>query len=194
MTLIVKPKTFSLGNVIVASEHNSNFDTIYDDYNGNIDNNNIKPNAAIEDTKLAQITTVGKVSIDAITPSFSGIIVLWSGSISGGANDIPTGWFLCDGNNGTPDLTDRFIIHADDDSGGTNNVGDTGGSRSISIANLPPHEHDYTEGNDTGASTADGVSGSPHRDSGNTTAQTSSVGSGTDYLPKFYALAYIMKS
>lgn len=37
-----------------------------------------------------------------------GIIVIWSGSIS----DIPKGWALCDGNNGTPDLTRRFIVGA----------------------------------------------------------------------------------
>lgn len=37
-----------------------------------------------------------------------GIIVIWSGSL----DDIPNGWVLCDGNNGTPDLTRRFIYGA----------------------------------------------------------------------------------
>ena len=37
-----------------------------------------------------------------------GIIVIWSGSL----DDIPNGWVLCDGNNGTPDLTRRFIVGA----------------------------------------------------------------------------------
>ena len=32
-------------------------------------------------------------------------IIMWSGT----AADIPTGWALCDGTGGTPDLTDRFI-------------------------------------------------------------------------------------
>ncbi len=36
------------------------------------------------------------------------IIVLWSGAVV----DIPAGWALCDGNNGTPDLRDRFVIGA----------------------------------------------------------------------------------
>ncbi|MBA7678649.1 hypothetical protein ES703_86927 [subsurface metagenome] len=36
------------------------------------------------------------------------IIVLWSGAIV----DIPAGWALCDGNNGTPDLRDCFVIGA----------------------------------------------------------------------------------
>lgn len=61
MSIIIKPNTFTVGAVIVASEHNSNFDTLYSDYNGNIDNNNIKASAGIVDTKLAQITTASKV-------------------------------------------------------------------------------------------------------------------------------------
>jgi len=36
------------------------------------------------------------------------IICLWAGSIV----DIPAGWVLCDGNNSTPDLRDRFILGA----------------------------------------------------------------------------------
>ena len=43
---------------------------------------------------------------DSVIPS--GVIVMWSGTTS----DIPTGWVLCDGDNGTPDLTDRFVIGA----------------------------------------------------------------------------------
>jgi len=35
-------------------------------------------------------------------------IIMWSGT----AADIPTGWALCDGTNGTPNLTDRFILGA----------------------------------------------------------------------------------
>lgn len=36
------------------------------------------------------------------------IIVIWSGAVV----DIPAGWALCDGNNGTPILTDKFIVGA----------------------------------------------------------------------------------
>jgi len=45
------------------------------------------------------------------------IIVIWSGAIV----DIPAGWALCDSNNGTPNLTDKFVIGA----GTTFNPGDT---------------------------------------------------------------------
>lgn len=67
MSLISIPFTFTVGAVIVASQHNSNFSTIYSDYNGNIQDANIASNAAISDNKLAQITSAGKVSGAALT-------------------------------------------------------------------------------------------------------------------------------
>lgn len=80
LSLISIPNTFTVGAVIVASQHNSNFSIIYSDYNGNVDNTNISASAAIADTKLAQITTAGKLSGAAFT-------VL--GSIPSGAGTIP---------------------------------------------------------------------------------------------------------
>ena len=47
-----------------------------------------------------------EVLIDAAMPS--GLISLWSGSTA----SIPTGWALCNGTNGTPQLTNRFIVGA----------------------------------------------------------------------------------
>lgn len=67
MSTISKPFTFSAGAVIVASEHNSCFDTIYNDYNGSITNANISASAAIVDTKLATISSTGKVNVSALT-------------------------------------------------------------------------------------------------------------------------------
>jgi len=49
-----------------------------------------------------------------------GGIISWSGSIA----TIPSNYALCDGNNGTPDLRNRFIIGAGD----TYNVAAVGGS------------------------------------------------------------------
>src|SRR3990167_7550266 len=69
MATISKPNTFSAGAVIVASEHNSNYDTIYDDHNTNITNVNIAAGAAIVDTKLAQLTTASKVNLSALVIS-----------------------------------------------------------------------------------------------------------------------------
>ena len=60
----------------------------------------------------------------------SGGIILWSGSSS----SIPTGWVLCNGSNGTPNLTNRFVIGA----GSGYGVGSTGGSAD---ATLVSHSH-----------------------------------------------------
>jgi hypothetical protein len=61
----------------------------------------------------------------------SGGIIIWSGSSA----SIPSGWFLCDGANSTPDLRDRFIVGA----GSTYAVGATGGQNSIT--SVPAHTH-----------------------------------------------------
>jgi len=79
MAVTAKPYTFSSGAVIVASEHNSNFDAIFNLCNGTLDTTNFSASAAIVDTQLAQITTASKVSGAAITglasvPSGAGIL------------------------------------------------------------------------------------------------------------------------
>lgn len=59
MSTITKPFTFAAGAIVVASEHNSNFDTIYSDYNGGITNANISASAAIVASKLSGVATSG---------------------------------------------------------------------------------------------------------------------------------------
>lgn len=54
-----------------------------------------------------------------VTPIPTGGIIMWSGAIG----SIPTGYVICDGTNGTPDLRDRFIVGA----GNSYSVGNTGG-------------------------------------------------------------------
>lgn len=68
----------------------------------------------------------------------TGGIIMWSGSTA----SIPTGWAICDGANGTPDLRNRFIIGA----GNSYAVGAVGGAttNTLSTANLPPHSHSGT--------------------------------------------------
>lgn len=186
MALITKTNTFSAGDTIVASEHNDNFDTIYNEFNGSTDNANIKSGAAIADTKLAQITTASKVHFSAITGGLtSGMILMWSGAISA----IPTGWVICDGNNSTPDLSGRFVVHADADSGGTYNPDDTGGQD-----NMPAHTHTQSRSNESASSgSSAGGDGTQTRTSENT-GSTGSGGTADDNRPPYYALAFIMKT
>lgn len=91
---------------------------------------------------------------------FAGVPVGACMPFFGEIGDIPANWFLCDGTNGTPDLTDRFVVGAGssfpaDDVGGAENhthavTIDSGGSHThtgtnagtaLSIAQLPAHDH-----------------------------------------------------
>ena len=77
--LISVPNVFTVGAVIVASQHNANFSTVYNCVNGNLDNTNIASNAGILDSQLSSINTAGKVSGAALTslasvPSGAGLL------------------------------------------------------------------------------------------------------------------------
>ena len=67
----------------------------------------------VQELKGTLVTVMGK-----LVPS--GVILMWSGS----TDTIPAGWALCNGQDGTPDLTDRFILGA----GKTYQPGATGGA------------------------------------------------------------------
>lgn len=108
----------------------------------------------------------------------NGLIAIWSGAIA----DIPAGWHLCDGNDGTPDLRDRFVIGA----GAIYNPGDTGGAAT--------HTHTFTgDGHDhslpIGTKVAEGVDFAIETSSDPATGTTDPYSS----LRPYYALAFIMK-
>ena len=67
----------------------------------------------------------------------SGFIGIWSGA----ANAIPSGWYLCDGNNGTPNLKGKFVVGYDNNDGDFD-VNDTGGSKDAVIVQ---HNHSVTD-------------------------------------------------
>jgi len=79
-------------------------------------------------TNTTQLATTAYVLANGVP---SGAIMMWSGTIA----TIPSGWYLCDGTNGTPNLTNKFIIGADADDGGaaktsiTGSATQTGGSK-----------------------------------------------------------------
>lgn len=167
------------------------------------------------DTSLSYNPSTNLLSVDGTNGGIvpSGAIIMWSGA----ANAIPTGYVLCDGNNSTPDLRNRFVVGAG--SGSSYSVDDTGGAASVTLAtaNLPSHSHTVsgTTGNDSHSHTipsASSIGGGSRVTSQNSTgntatttsdthshsfsATTSNVGSGTAHenRPPYYALCYIMKS
>jgi len=106
---------------------------------------------------------------------------------------IPSGFVICDGSNGTPDLRNRFIVGA-----GDNYVpDDTGGENSVTLteAEMPSHTHEFFDGkfgnnNESIAVDAGGFGtlGTSHftRPSGGDQAH--------ENRPPYYALAFIMKT
>jgi len=142
----------------------------------------------------------------ASQPFTTGMIILWSGSVG----SVPSGWQLCNGQNGAPDLRDSFIVGA----GNSYSVGQTGGTAdAIVVAHThtatstvtdPGHLHttntflqhtsgpygvgggsDWTNGSGTNSTTT-GVTVAT------TNQSTGTSGTGQN-LPPYYALAYIYK-
>ena len=74
-------------------------------------------------------------NLTGIEAFVTGMILLWSGA----SNAIPSGFVLCDGNNSTPDLRDRFVVGA----GNSYNVGATGGASTVTLSTsqIPAHSH-----------------------------------------------------
>jgi microcystin-dependent protein len=145
----------------------------------------------------AKVENAINTTLEFVVPA--GGIIMWSGS----TGNIPSGWALCDGNNGTPNLTNKFVIGA----GNSYAVNATGGSKDAVVVshthgitdNGHFHSMEYTntDSNDgrSEESGNGGVAGT-HNTSTNTTGITiNSQGvSGTDKnLPPYLALAYIMK-
>jgi hypothetical protein len=169
-------------------------------------------------TNNTQIATTAFVAAFSAVPA--GVIVMWSGSIA----SIPSGWALCNGSNGTPDLRDRFIVGA----GSSYAVAATGGSKdAIAVSHThtatvtdPGHAHEIVSsgrgrsspGNDpvffntktrSGSASFEGVSASTVTANNGTSSETTGVtvgisttgSSGTNAnLPPYYALAYIQKT
>lgn len=139
----------------------------------------------------------------------SGMIVMWSGTIA----TIPSGWVLCNGSNGTPDLRDKFIIGARQDDSGvaktnvTGSLTQTGGSKdSIVVSHThgvtdPGHTHNVAGGGGSGGTTncfgyfQTFVSNKAtvSATTGISIDTTGSSGTNANLVP-YYALAFIMKS
>ncbi len=148
----------------------------------------------------------------------SGVILMWSGALA----NIPAGFALCDGNNGTPNLMDRFVVSVPNS--GTN-PGATGGAHTYSLAysQMPSHSHTgsgttstngdhthyqagynlvggggpipfYNWANPSTASNVDqtGSAGS-HNHTYSFTTSTEGSGAAIDNRPLYYAVAFIMK-
>jgi microcystin-dependent protein len=158
-------------------------------------------------TSFNNLKVTGNVNLE----KWNGIIAIWSGI----ATAVPTGWVLCDGTNGTPDLRGKFILgygQGKDISGNnlTNrSMNDQGGAETVKLElqNIPSHRHMFAVGGGHGNGESDTVN-TGGTDEGyskkyseaafrNRTTDTGGDASGNtighENMPPFYVLAYIMK-
>ena len=165
---------------------------------------------AVQNSNNVDITGGTITGIQGLVPS--GGIMLWSGS----SLSIPTGWYLCNGLNGTPNLTNRFVLGAGDSYA----VGATGGSTdsvvvshthvvqgNTNVAGSHNHSTQWTfyDGG-AGRGLIDPVnpgSGSyyipttfagEHSHTITVSASTTGESGAGKNIPPYYALCYIMKS
>lgn len=130
-----------------------------------------------------------------------GAIVMWSGA----TNAIPTGWALCDGKKGTPNLSGRFIVGVGKSSDGDMNyqLNKTGGEEKVLLTAdecaLPEHRHGldpqtikYGGTKTVTVATTYGTGGSSGSEY-STYYEKQLADSPHNNIPPYYVLAYIMK-
>lgn len=158
-------------------------------------------------TNSTQLATTAFVTSAVSTALPSGVIVIWSGSSAA----IPSGWYLCNGSNSTPDLRDRFVVGV----GSTYSVGNTGGSKDAVLVSHthtatvtdPGHNHSINNstnvlralggqnGSNSGSNWRNDTISNNSATTGITVSNSTEGVSGTNAnLPPYYALCYIMKS
>jgi hypothetical protein len=186
------------------------------------DNFSVGGNLTVTGTATGSTPSVSDDSTNFATTAFvrdiipTGVIVMWSGTVA----TIPSGWLLCNGSNGTPDLRNQFIIGAHSDDAGvakttvTGSPTPTGGSKNAIVVSHthtatvtdPGHTHvannnfDFIVAQSGGGRYAAGTiggfgNGLASNTTGVTVSNSTTGSSGTNAnLPPYYALAYIMKS
>lgn len=142
------------------------------------------------------ILDLGKLSDSFIIKAPVGTIVIWSGT----ADDIPNGWHICDGTEGTPDLRGKFVLGA----GNTHSVGEEGGEEEVTLTKeqLAEHQHVVIRryGSNASISSTDsdvygllGTGGSTKSLSTGAILDTKNTGMPHNNMPPYYTLLYIMK-
>ena len=165
----------------------------------------LEEKAALADLSLVATTGDYNHLVNKPNVIVSGMIIMWSGS----ASTIPEGWLLCNGQNGTPDLRDRFIIGAGGSyavyaKGGATTATLSGntGSTTLTISQIPSHTHNVyvyrkasLNGDDQSSpqSPASYYSPVPTDAAGGGQAHAHSLSGTVSVIPPYYALCFIMK-
>lgn len=167
-----------------------------------------------DDENICYMIVTGAWVAIAGAPTPSGVILMWHGTIA----NIPTGWRICDGGGGTPNLLGRFVEGVataatnPGASGGATNKATAGhvhttSNLALNISQIPSHSHRYvvsgganafygfvtadiTEGNAYVNKPNEPIGGGGTHGHGNTGSKTDSI---ADIRPKYYDIAFIMK-
>jgi hypothetical protein len=125
------------GNVVVGnvSINSNTISSIGSDLNLSADSSNIST-----DNCNLNLGT-GSLSVDGVSLAHmpSGGITLWYGNSS----NVPIGWTICNGTNGTPNLLGRFVVCSGDNTETTYTENSSGGNDSytLDISHIPSHNH-----------------------------------------------------
>lgn len=156
--------------------------------NGNVGIATVSPAYKLDVNGSANVTElyINGTPLSASDGIPDGGIIMWSGSVA----SIPTGWALCNGSNGTPDLRNRFIVGA----GSTYSPGNTGGANTVTltVAQIPAHTHTDRRLSSFSGSTV-GYGGATGTMGGNYQSGSTGSGQAHENRPPYYALAFIMK-
>lgn len=137
---------------------------------------------------LAKNLKVYRLALYAGTDDYTvapGDIGMWAGAITGSPDPLPTGWTLCDGTLGTPDLRDHFIeIAADGEEGAS------GGDNSITVT-TDGTEDPVTHEHKDGAENREAIKVQQIAHSNNQ-AHVHAVSDSDTWQPPYYVLYFIM--
>lgn len=144
----------------------------------------------------------GTATRETLVRAPKGAIMAWAGTLE----DVPEGWAVCDGENGTPDLRGKFLLGVSN----AHDLGSTGGEEkhTLTINELPSHSHEervgspgnvntykiaYGSGSETTAASRVVSISNPTATSSAVTTMLTGFSQPHNNMPPYYTLYYIMK-
>lgn len=208
---LTSAQTINVGTGATASTNTKTLNLATGGAAGSTTNVNIGSSVAGTTAIAGNATVGGTLGVTGVITGPGTIpiggIIMWNGSV------VPSGWQLCDGSNGTPNLLNRFILGGNSYSTSawresiTGSATSSGGNKDAIVVSHthtltdPGHSHSYT--NQVYADSGLGGGGSPvpylqttSTTGTNTTGITiaSAGSSGTNQnLPPYFVLAFIQR-